>query len=169
MSVTLHAQPYDLSATGFYFETAEEFQAEFKANKNDYGEPVEEYEFQFIDGEDLDSALFKALGVHQGDVKHFLEDAVGWEEWEKINIIIAVGECGYGFNRETDDPSDFDVQIYDVDSLKELAVYFINEGLFGEIPDHLANYLDIGAMARNLAHDYTETIIAGRPVVYRMD
>lgn len=92
-----------------------------------------------------------------------------WEEWEKINIIIAVGECGCAFGHKTDDPSDFDVQIYNVDSLKELAVDFINEGLFGEIPDHQANYLDIDAIAGDLRHDFTETVIAGMPVVYRMD
>ncbi len=27
MSISLHAQPYDLSATGFYFGTAEDFKA----------------------------------------------------------------------------------------------------------------------------------------------
>lgn len=167
--IQLHAQPYDLSASGFYFESAEEYQTKAKANRNDYGQPVEEYEIQFIDGEALDDALFEALSIHQGDIKHFLDEACKWEEWEKINVIIAIGECGYAFDRESDDPSDFDVQIYNVDSLKELAIDFINDGLFGDIPEHLENYLDIDAMAADLRHDYTETMIAGMPVVYRMD
>ena len=165
----LHAQPCDLSATGFYYESATEFQTKAGANRNDYGERVEEYEIQFIDGDDIDRALFKAISVHQGSIKHFFEHAQKWEDWEKINVIIAVGECGHRFDIESDDPGDFDVQIYNVDSLKELAIEFINDGLFGEIPEHLENYLDIDAMASDLRHDYTETVIAGMSVVYRMD
>ena len=57
----LHAQPYDLSATGFYFEAVEEFDAKAKANRNDYGQQVEEYEIQFIDGDDIDCDLAKAI------------------------------------------------------------------------------------------------------------
>ena len=43
----LHAQPYDLAATGFNFETAEEYGTKAAALQNDYGEPVEEFEIQF--------------------------------------------------------------------------------------------------------------------------
>ena len=56
----LHAQPYDLAANGFYFETAEEFTVKAKANRNDYGQEVEEYEIQFIDGDHIDCDLAKA-------------------------------------------------------------------------------------------------------------
>ena len=92
MSITLFAQPYDLAAAGFYFEDIETFQTKSKALRNDYGEEVEEYEIQFIDGDALDCALFKALSVHQGNVAAFLETAIDWEDWEKIMATIAVGE-----------------------------------------------------------------------------
>ncbi|MEM9211537.1 MAG: hypothetical protein AAGA63_08615 [Pseudomonadota bacterium] len=65
--VQLHAQPYDLAAKGFYFESAEEFDTKSKSNRNEYGQPVEEYEIQFIDGEDIDCDLAKAIGIHQGN------------------------------------------------------------------------------------------------------
>ena len=61
----LYAQPYDLSAIGFYFETAEEYTAKADALRNDYGEPVEEFEIQFIDGDDIDSELAKSVGLTQ--------------------------------------------------------------------------------------------------------
>lgn len=35
----LFAQPYDISATGFYFETAAEYEAKTKKLRNAYGHP----------------------------------------------------------------------------------------------------------------------------------
>ena len=169
MTITLYAQPYDLASTGFYFEDFNTFRQKTKNFKNDYGEVVEEFEIQFIDGEKLDAELFKALGVHQGNAKQFLETAPQWEEWEKINIIIAASECGYSFDIESDAPDHFGVTVYNVDSLQELAAEFLNDGVFGEIPAHLENYIDIDALAADLRHDYVETTIAGMPIVYRAD
>ncbi|MEM9422328.1 MAG: antirestriction protein ArdA [Pseudomonadota bacterium] len=169
MNITLYAQPYDLAATGFYFEDIETFKTKSRTLKNDYGETVEEFEIQFIDGEALDAALFKALGVHQGNVCDFLETAPDWEDWEKINIVIACAECGYNFDIESDHPDHFGITVYGVNSLRELAAEFLNDGLFGDIPKHLENYIDIEAIAAGLRHDYTETVIAGMPIVYRAD
>lgn len=54
-----------------------------------------------------------------------------------------------------------------MDSLRELAEHFVVEGLFGEIPDHLAASLDFDAIARDLGVDYAETEIAGTRLIYR--
>ncbi|MEP3786728.1 antirestriction protein ArdA [Ascidiaceihabitans sp.] len=51
--------------------------------------------------------------------------------------------------------------------MKELAEQFVDEGLFGDIPDHLANYIDMDAIARDLAVDYAETELAGERLIYR--
>ncbi|MEM8985630.1 MAG: antirestriction protein ArdA [Pseudomonadota bacterium] len=169
MTITLYAQPYDLAATGFYFEDAETFLAKSQHLKNEYDQSVEEFEIQFIEGEDIDGALFKALGIHEVNVTSYLEHAPQWEEWEKINIVIIAGECGYAFDIESDDPDHFGVTVYGVDSLRELAIEFLNDGIFGEIPTHLENYIDIDALAADLRHDYTETVIANVPIVYRAD
>ena len=56
---TLHAQPYDISANGFFFETTEEYNEKASKLVNSYGQPVEEFELQFIDGESIDADLFK--------------------------------------------------------------------------------------------------------------
>jgi antirestriction protein len=58
--------------------------------------------------------------------------------------------------------------MYHDQNLKELAEQFVDEGLFGDIPERLSFYLDYDAIARDLAHDYTETTIAGQQLVYRM-
>ena len=163
----LYAQPYDISATGFYFDTREEYEQKAAKNRNPYGQPVEEYELQFIDGEDIDCKLFTALRVNQATFSKYLEACDEWSEEQKRKVIIAVGECGYDFDFEKNDPDDFDVDIYELDSLKELAEQFVDEGLFGEIPKAIANYLDYDAIARDLGFDYSEITIAGTTLIYR--
>lgn len=166
MTTTLYAQPYDISASGFYFEDAEAFTAKFAASRNDYGQSVEEFEIQFIDGEAIDMALAKAVGLHQGDVAALFEKIGEWDERQKRCVIIAAGECGYQFNWQ-DEPDTLDVEIYEMDSMRELAEHFVDEGLFGEIPEALQFYIDHYAIARDLSVDYAETEIAGTRLIYR--
>jgi hypothetical protein len=166
---TLFAQPYDISAHGFYFETAADY--EEKADKlcNAYRQPVEEFEMQFIDGENIDCELFRALGVHQGNFAAYLEAIEDWSADDKIKVIIAVGEAGYKFEIGKDTPDPFDVDLYELDSLKELAEQFVEEGLYGVIPASIQNYLDYEAIARDLGMDYSEIRIDGTNYIYRCD
>ena len=129
----LCAQPYDISAHGFYFETAEEYNEEAGKLRNSSGWPVEEFELQFIDGESIDAKLFEALGVNQGNFAAFLEAAEDWSDDDKIRVIIAVGEVGYAFDLGKDSPDRFDIDLYEMDSLHDLAVQFVEEGLYGSI------------------------------------
>ena len=163
----LYAQPYDISAQGFYFDTIEEYEQQAAKNRNDMGFPVEEYELQFIDGESIDAALFDALSVGQRNFDKFLDACDSWDGQQKQKVIIAVGECGYSFDLNSGDPDDFDVDIYELDSLKELAEQFVDEGLFGEIPVAIQNYLDYDAIARDLSMDYSKITIAGNRFIYR--
>ncbi|MEP3296783.1 MAG: antirestriction protein ArdA [Pseudoruegeria sp.] len=165
MTITLFAQPYDISATGFYFTSAEDYETKTKGLTNEYGQPVEEFEIQFIDGEDLDCALAKAVGLSQCNFAGFLECAEHWEDWEKVNVIIAVGECGYEFDPEQS-PDLMGVEVCGVMSLRELAESFVEDGIFGDIPETLQHYIDYDAIARDLGMEYTETTIAGGRYVY---
>jgi antirestriction protein len=168
MTITLYAQPYDLAATGFYFKDSESFRTKSRGLKNDYGDIVEEFEIQFIDGDDeIDCVLAQAFGINQANIAAFLNCASEWEDWEKFHFILAVGECGYSFDPDTVRPDDFDVDVYGVETIKELAEQFVEEGLYGEIPEHLQNYIDYDAIARDLSCDYSETSIAGNSFVYR--
>lgn len=164
----LHAQPYDLSATGFYFERLEEYANKADSNRNDYGDPVEEYELQFIDGDHIDCDLAKAWGINQANIGGYFKAAEEWDDHQKRIFIIAVGEGGCSFDANTVAPDGFEVNIYCVSSIMELAEQFVEEGLFGEIPAHLANYIDMDAIARDLEHDYSETEIAGETLIYRL-
>lgn len=167
MDIVLYAQPYDISASGFYFKDMDEYQCKASALRNDYGLPVEEFEIQFIDGESIDAALASAWALGQANMARFLECAAQWDHDEKLRFILAVGECGYSFDPESVHPDDFEVDIYALGSMKELAEQFVEDGLFGDIPEQLAFYIDYEAIARDLACDYTETEIAGQRMIYR--
>lgn len=166
---TLYAQPYDISATGFYFDSAEDYAAKVRDLRNDCGQPVEEFEIQFIDGAPLDGQLFETLRVHQGDTATYFDVLDEWTDDEKIKVIIAVGEVGYRFDLSRDRPDRFEVDLYECDTLRDLAMQFVDEGLFGEIPAAIQNYLDYDAIARDLAMDYGQITIDGTRYIYRCD
>ena len=166
MTTQMHAQPYDTSAVGFFFESYDDYAEKAAKLRNSYGNPVEEFELQFIDGEDIDCELAKAIGVNQANLKQFLEAVDEWDEHEKTTVILAVGDCGYAFEDSTQ-PDDFDLDIYHVDSLCDLAEQFVEEGLFGDIPERLSFYIDYDAIARDLSADYSEATISGKRLIYR--
>ena len=56
-----------------------------------------------------------------------------------------------------DEPGDLDIDIYETESLRDLALQFARDGLFGDIPERLQSYLDYDAIGRDLGMDYAET------------
>lgn len=162
-----YARPYDMTVPGFYFETLEEFSERARALRNESGQPVEEFEIQFIDGEEIDAALADAWELTQGNVGRFLEVVDEWSDDQKRRFVIVVGECGYAFDRMRHDPDDFDLDIYPAESLREFAEHCIEDGWFGPVAEVLAPYIDYDGIARELGMDYCETEIAGERLVYR--
>ena len=164
---TLFAQPYDITANGFYFDSYEDYEEKVARLRNSSGDPIEEFEIQYIDGEDIDSDLSQAWELNQMTIQSFFTAVDDWDEDQKLKFIIAVGQCAYAFDYKSGDPQDFDVDLYQLDSMKELAEHFVEEGLYGEIPERLQYYIDTDAMARDLEVDYSEITIAGTRYVYR--
>ncbi|WP_299297216.1 hypothetical protein [uncultured Tateyamaria sp.] len=78
MTVQLPAQPYDLAATGFYFDSYDGDAEKSVKLRNDYDDPVEEFEIQFIDCD-----LAKALGIIQANLKQYLDVVEDWDEDDK--------------------------------------------------------------------------------------
>ncbi len=95
MTLFLYAQPYNIDAEGFYFRSAEEYAKLAPDIKDSYGNIVEEFEIQFIDGDDMDCELAKAWRLSQCNFTAYFEAVEKWDESQKLAIIIAVGECGY--------------------------------------------------------------------------
>jgi hypothetical protein len=167
MSITLYAQPYDISAKGFYFRNVEEFDNKVSSLVNAYGNLVEEFEIQFIDGETIDYELADAIDLSQGNFSQFFELVDDLEEYEKINLIIAVGECGYDLKTVIDDINAIDIDLYEENSFSDLARQFVDEGLYGEIPESVQLYIDYDAIGRDLAIDYGMVSINRKSFIYR--
>ena len=165
---TLYAQPYDVSATGFYFDSIEDYEHKSAELVNHYGQPVEEFEIQFVEGDELDAQLAEAINVNQANQAKFFELVETLDEHKKITLIIAVGECGYSFDPDSTSPDDFDLDLYEMDSMRALAEHFVDEGLMGEIPERLLMYFDYDALARDLAIEYSEISIAGKNYVFKI-
>ncbi|MCY4180298.1 MAG: hypothetical protein OXC68_11775 [Aestuariivita sp.] len=87
MSNRYHATPYDISATGFYFDTFEQYQTRAAEYRNEYGDLVEEYEIQFVDG---DYRLFDAIGVNQVNLKDWFERFEYMDDDEAVKLIILI-------------------------------------------------------------------------------
>ncbi len=115
----------------------------------------------------LDAKLFEALGVNQASHEAFFEAMTDWSDDDKIKVIIAVGEAGYKFTLGDDEPDQFEVDLYQADSLADLAAQFVEEGLYGEIPDPLRNYIDYDAIARDLSVEYGDILLEGTRYIYR--
>lgn len=168
MTVTFYAQPYDISASGFYFSDAKTYQESITSIRNEYGDPVEEFEIQFINGLVLDSKLAKSIPPTQANIIPMMEAMATWTEDQKIRVIVAVYDSGADFDLEYDDPDALDIDLYSDMTLSDLAYQFVDEGLFGDIPTSIASYIDYKAIANDLRHDYAETTICGDSFVYRM-
>ena len=114
-------------------------------------------------GASLDEALVEAW---DGTLEELQEAIERWSDTEKMQYIIARDELMLAHDSAVNAMDD--IEIYDgVESLTKLAEQFVDDGLFGEIPEKITYYLDYEAIGRDLRHDgYTETTIAGERLVY---
>ena len=166
-TLTLYAQPYDLDAQGFYFDSFEDYETKYNKNCNVYGQPVEEYEIQFIDGSTINCALFDAVGSY--NLKAFYKVVNKWDDFEKMPLIISYKDniTNEPFNEEVE-PDDFqDIMIYYDTTFKELAQEFIDDGCLGDIPKHLEHYIDVDKYAYDLKMDYNEFRLGNEILIYR--
>jgi hypothetical protein len=66
----IYANPYAYGASGFYFESADDFDRKFAAAER---RGVEEFDLEFIDGTSLEAKLFDAAGVNQANVHEWFD------------------------------------------------------------------------------------------------
>ena len=84
------------------------------------------------------------------DISEKMENLSSYD-MKKFKALMSEGyDFDYSFNNYED------VEIYEETNMNELAEQFVEDGLFGEIPKALINYIDYDAIARNLSMDYTE-------------
>lgn len=154
------AQPYSLDAQGFYFSTLEEYEEKVNQCRDSFGLPVEEFEIMFIDGSSEEAGLFKACSVNQANLGQFLSIIEDLPEYQQPALFYLCDVVGYGMEEAMNKLDD--VSIYSGE-LKDAAEELFDECYAHEIPDHIKNYIDYDAFARDceLGGDMTEFEFAG--------
>jgi hypothetical protein len=139
---TLHAQPYNIDAQGFYFTSAEEYTTKQEALRDRFGNEVEEFEIQYIDGDD--SQLFEACKIHQGDLDTWFDDIETLEDNEKTALFFLMD--GLGYNLDSALSSVDDVCLYE-GPLLDAATELFDEIYLPEVPEAVQYYIDYAAFA----------------------
>ncbi|WP_417625250.1 antirestriction protein ArdA [Paremcibacter congregatus] len=163
MPNTYHAAAYDRSASGFYFTSFADYQAKAVCHKNDYGDPVEEFELTAINVENAE--LFEALGVNQANLEKWFET---FEDMDGDDLIKAIYLCTYEGSTMDDvlDRLD-DLCLFEGQALDYAHDYIDDCGLLDTMPENLRYYFDYDAFTRDLvlSGDITEVDIMGRSYV----
>jgi antirestriction protein len=141
----LYANPYNLDAHGFYFASAEDFQAKASENVDRWGQPVEEYMIDYIDGPDAD--LFSACGIYQCDLELW-EEIEDLEEYEKPVLFYCVDILGMTAREGMTSLEDYSVR---QGTAQEYAEEYVDSiGILDSMPENLRYYLDTEAFARDM-------------------
>lgn len=118
-----------------------------------------EYEEYFISDYETD---IEGLKIHEyenlDELNDLLERIESLDSYE-VEVLEAIIEArGESLESalETIEKSDY-IYYSNIYSYEELAEQFVEEGLFGEIPEHLASYIDYEKIGRDLKYDYVKT------------
>jgi hypothetical protein len=141
---TYFAQPYDIDAQGFYFSELADYEEKALACKNRWGNPAEEFEIQFIDGDN--GALFDACAINQANLKTWFDDVERLEDNEKAALFYLVSVNGFSVRDAMDKIED--VTLY-TGHLEDAAEELFDECYAHEIPENLRNYIDYKAFAND--------------------
>lgn len=153
-----HATPYDITALGFYFSDYEEYSNKAAKHRNAYGEPVEEYEIQFIDGDS--SALFSTLSINQATLKQWFDE---FEMLEGMDYVKALYLASEGFDSQQILNGLESVQLYECSAEEYTQDYIEDTGMLDGMPDNLRFYFDVKSFTRDaiMSGDISEVQIEG--------
>ena len=155
---TLHATPYNIDATGFYFTDINDYETKATMHVDCYGNLVEEFEIQFIDGDDAE--LFEACGINQANLNQWFDDIEFLQDDEKVSLYYLVGVAGYNLDQallKTDEPNLYQGNLLDA------ATELFDECWLSSVPDNIRFYIDYDKFARDCQYggDLTEFDYAG--------
>lgn len=158
-STTLFAQPYNRDAQGFYFHDAEEFESKSENLRDRFGCPVEEFEIQFIDGDD--AVLFEVCSIDQSNLSTWFDDIEILDEHEKIALYFLTGQLGYFLD---DAINKIDEVVIFYGDAQEAAEELFDDCYAHTIPGNLRFYFDMEKFARDLemGGDFNEFEFQGR-------
>lgn len=148
MTISLFAQPYNIDATGFYFSSYEEYNEKQAACFDSFGNAVEEFEIQHIDGAGDFARIVKP---DQCNLEEWFEQAEQFDELssdEQTAFQWLVDDC----NQDADEAFEKcnEVCIFE-GTREEYAQQFVDDcyDLERKMGD-LARYFDYDAFGRDL-------------------
>ena len=155
-----YAQPYAINATGFYFETAEEFAEKLAACRDDEGMPVEEFEIQFIDGTDAEAVMVAALEINQANLARVIDFVEEHGDDARITASVVYRAKQRGDRAEEIMQADYlgeeivgkapDAHSEEK-AIEEYAYQYVDDaGLLDGVNETVARYFDYQAFARDL-------------------
>ena len=141
---TFFAQPYSLDAVGFYFDTLEAYTEKSENLLDAFGYPVEEFEIQFIDGDDCE--LFSACGINQCNLHTWFEDVADLRDQEKTALFYLCSILGYNLENALDKLEDVNLS---EGNLKDVAETLFDELYLSDVPESVRAYIDYEKYARD--------------------
>ncbi|WP_040617293.1 hypothetical protein [Roseibium sp. TrichSKD4] len=169
MTFICHAHPSNPIREGFYFTSEEEFESHFIPLSHAFGYRSCDFDIACIAGSPLDQAFAEAWQLTPDTIKPFFKALRAWDAYAKISFIIAVKHHHQSFDPKAVGSASFDISLYFVKSHYELASYFVEHDVLGDMPMVMKAYVDLEAFARDLMREYTKTDIAGETVIYRLN
>lgn len=114
----------------------------------------EEYEEWFITDYETDFGLKIDEYENLEKLNELAERLESLNEYDMRKLEAALEAFSNDVEEHLDNLDDYD--FYENMTLEDLAYEFVDEGMFGDIPENIKNYIDYDAIARDLQYDYTE-------------
>src|SRR5450830_1452700 len=141
---TLCATPYNSDASFFYFDSIDEYDNKSQCHLDCYGNLVEEYEIQYISGDD--AALFNACGINQTNLNIWFDNIELLQDYEKVNLYYLVAIAGYSLDQAIDK---IDEPSIATSTLREAAEEIFDECWLPSVPESVRFYISYDSFARD--------------------
>lgn len=166
--LSLYANPYDISAKGWYFDSLKEWEKKFKQHA-----PVEEYEIDFIDGSDEAQELFEAMKVTQGDIEEYFEKLDEYEDLsdeEQAGISYLMQNHRESFKDALEKVQDGDVPVYAGDIEDYASQYIDDMGGVAELGKKtIESYFDYDSFGGDIRQDLIDAAEGDEDEIERIE
>lgn len=148
-TLSLYANPYNIDAMGFYFSSLEEYETKAENLVDSYGNPVEEFEIDFITGSESEQFLFDAINVNQSNLEEFF-NCVDEYSFDDDQLIAGKYLRDNGHTIDSIIENIDNVQVFE-GSASDYAYEFISDcHNLDEMMGTLASYFDYDKFANDL-------------------
>jgi antirestriction protein len=150
--ITLFAQPYSIEHTGFYFHDFDEWEEMFERKE---ANGCEEFELQYIDGDDEQTAFASIHEPTQANIEEWFNLLGEWEvknEMEQAAIVYLAEELNVDINEAFEQvEGNGEEPALMEGSVLDYAYEIVDDGgVLDDVPANLRHYFDYESFARDL-------------------